>query len=308
MIFMEIGINDYDKPDHFRALREDSYNVSRTCEYEKNEMHHIHVSCEILFAELGTAVYTVSGRDYRLAPGDVLVIGSMEHHQRRIETLPFQRYGLTLLPSYYESLQPDEDLKRLLRTPTPEDFVLHYKQLDPEVFADCVHLLEMLYAEQRTDRPFRALNERSIVTQLLVTLFRAFGLVPAEHVQTEMDKRMADIKLYIDTHYRDFLDLQVLSGAFYLHPVTISKEFKRCFGQPPIQYINSVRVCMAARLLETTRRSITDIALFCGYDNVNTFLRRFKAVMNTSPLQYRKATQTWLTRNPLHNPTTTKKP
>ena len=50
---MEIKINDYYEPDHFRAISEDNYNISRTCEYEKNEMHHIHNTSEILLVEDG---------------------------------------------------------------------------------------------------------------------------------------------------------------------------------------------------------------------------------------------------------------
>lgn len=87
---MEIKINDYYEPDHFRAISEDNYNISRTCEYEKNEMHHIHNTSEILLVEDGAADYYISGRKYHVEPYDILVIGAMEHHLRRIDRLPFQ--------------------------------------------------------------------------------------------------------------------------------------------------------------------------------------------------------------------------
>ena len=84
---MEIKINDYYEPDHFRAISEDNYNISRTCEYEKNEMHHIHNTSEILLVEDGAADYYISGRKYHVEPYDILVIGAMEHHLRRIDRL-----------------------------------------------------------------------------------------------------------------------------------------------------------------------------------------------------------------------------
>ena len=74
---MDIKINDYYEPDHFRAICEDNYNVSRTCEYEKNEMHHIHNSNEVLLVEDGAADYYISGKKYHVEPGDILVIGEM---------------------------------------------------------------------------------------------------------------------------------------------------------------------------------------------------------------------------------------
>jgi len=84
-----------------------------------------------------------------------------------------------------------------------------------------------------------------------------------------------------------------LSQLFYLHPATISREFNKYFGKNLIKYINTVRVCEAANLLENTNESVTGISVACGYDSVNTFLRQFKAVMETTPLQYRRARQEW---------------
>ena len=44
---MDVKINDYYEPAHFKALNEANYDVSHSCEYEQNEMHHIHESAEI---------------------------------------------------------------------------------------------------------------------------------------------------------------------------------------------------------------------------------------------------------------------
>lgn len=32
---LEIKINDYYEPEHFQALNEDNYNLSRSCEYDR---------------------------------------------------------------------------------------------------------------------------------------------------------------------------------------------------------------------------------------------------------------------------------
>lgn len=296
---MEIKVNDYYEPDHFRALSEDNYNVSHSCEYTKNEMHHIHASCEILFAETGVADYYISGRKYRLERGDILVIGGMEHHQRRIEGLPFLRYGLSIKPAYYEGLNLGEDLKQVFQTPDPQEFELHCKHIDQKIFENCVELLKALYEEQMVHRPFRSLLDRTIMTQLAILLFRAFEMKRGDNELSDMNVRMIRIKEYIDTHFNENLNLQVLSEAFYLHPATISKEFNRYFGKTLNKYINNVRVCEAAKLLETTDESVTDIAVNCGYESVNTFLRQFKSVMETSPLQYRKSVLEWFERKPV---------
>ncbi len=46
---MQIRVNDYEELEHFRAICEDCYNVSRTCGYDRLRMSHIHNTCEILW-------------------------------------------------------------------------------------------------------------------------------------------------------------------------------------------------------------------------------------------------------------------
>lgn len=93
---MDVKINDYYEPAHFKALNEANYDVSHSCEYEQNEMHHIHESAEILFVENGSADYYVEGKKYYVEKGDILIIGSRKHHMRRLDKLPFLRYGLAV--------------------------------------------------------------------------------------------------------------------------------------------------------------------------------------------------------------------
>lgn len=294
---MDIKINDYYEPEHFKALNEDNYDVSHTCEYEKNEMHHIHESAEILFVEKGSADYYVDGKKYYVERGDILIIGSRKHHMRRIDQLPFLRYGLAVKPSYYRRLNLGEELIKVWQGPTPEEFAQHFKNVPQDVFSEVIHLMKCLYREQSEGLPFRTTVERSIVTQIAVILYRQWGLKKRDSSSSSMSQQMYDIKEYIDQHYQKELDLNSLSGQFYLHPVTISKEFSRCIGQSLTKYINSVRVCEGARLLENTQKSVTDIAGLCGYESVNTFLRQFKTIMETSPLQYRKEMKDWLDRS-----------
>lgn len=294
---MDIKINDYYEPEHFKALNEANYDVSHTCDYEKNEMHHIHESTEILFVEAGSADYYVDGKKYYVEPGDILIIGSRKHHMRRIDQLPFSRYGLAVRPSYYRRLNLGEDLLKVWQGPTPEEFVQHFKKIPEDFFSEIIYLMKCLYREQQQDQPFRATLERSIMTHIAVLLYRQWGLKKKESGTASMSQQMYDIKEYIDEHYQEDLDLNSLSEQFYLHPVTISKEFSRCIGQPLTKYINSVRVCEGAKLLENTQESVTTIAGQCGYDSVNTFLRQFKTIMETSPLQYRKEMKEWLDKN-----------
>jgi len=292
----DIKLNEYEENVHFNALNRDNYNLSKSCEYEKKGMSHIHESTEILFVEDGIAEYYVSGKKYVIEARDILIIGPREYHMCKLRELPFLRYGLTIRPCYYKSLKVNEDLLRIFQTPPPEDFVKHFKNVDVEVFEELVYLLKRLYAEEDGYQDFRGVIECSILNQIAVTLYRLSGLKQEESSVSSMYGRMLEIKEYIDGNYQSLLGLNILSELFYLHPVTISKEFNRCFGQSLTKYLNSVRICEGARLLESTEMTVTDIAVECGYDNINTFLRQFKAIMEVTPLKYRKSIREWLKR------------
>ena len=85
----------------------------------------------------------------------------------------------------------------------------------------------------------------------------------------------------------------MLGEKFFLHPSTISKDFTKYCGYNLNKYINTVRVCEAASLLENNSDSVAVIAERCGYDSVNKVLRQFKSIMDVSPLQYRKSVHEW---------------
>lgn len=64
------------------------------------------------------------------------------------------------------------------------------------------------------------------------------------------------------------------------------------FGTTMLQDITSGRMQRACKLLETTLLSMEDIAEQCGYASTSHFIRLFRKTIGTTPLQYRKNTQT----------------
>lgn len=285
---MEIKTNEYYEPDHSRAINEDNYNLSRTCDEQKNDMHHIHNSCEVLFIEDGAADYYINGQKYYVEGGDILIIGAMEHHQRRIDRFPFLRYGLTVRPSYYKSLLLGDDLVRIFSTPSPERFEKYYKKVDPKAFYRLIALMKELHAEELVLPPFRSQMERTLVTQIAVLLSRVLRLEERNRPLTAAHVRMTEVREYIEQHYTEPLNLATLSERFFLHPATISKDFHKYCGYNLNKYINMVRVTEAAKLLESGNDTIAMISSKCGYDSENTFLRQFRNIMEISPSQYRK--------------------
>jgi AraC-like DNA-binding protein len=68
----------------------------------------------------------------------------------------------------------------------------------------------------------------------------------------------------------------------------VAERFARFLGEPPMAYLARWRLQLAARLLQTTRKSVLEVALDAGYESEAAFNRAFKREFGRPPGQYRK--------------------
>ena len=62
---------------------------------------------------------------------------------------------------------------------------------------------------------------------------------------------------------------------FELHPAYISRLFKQVSGKTLLDYIESLRMELAKRLLADDAISINEIGKNCGYSNTSYFIRSY---------------------------------
>lgn len=97
------------------------------------------------------------------------------------------------------------------------------------------------------------------------------------------------IKDYIDEHYgEDSLSVSEISLVFKTNSSYLSSQFKKEFGIGLLDYITSVRISAAKKLLITTDLSNTEIGEQVGYANQRTFLRAFSKSEGITPKEYRR--------------------
>ena len=84
------------------------------------------------------------------------------------------------------------------------------------------------------------------------------------------------------------LSVPALAARAAMSLRTFARVFRAEVGTTPAAYVQQVRVEAARRLLETTRRTVDDIARACGFGTVETMHRTFQRTVHTSPGQYRR--------------------
>lgn len=67
----------------------------------------------------------------------------------------------------------------------------------------------------------------------------------------------------------------------------IARSFQEHLSMTPTEWITQQRIKRACLLLSTTRLSVLDIALDCGFESSSYFHKSFRKMMQTTPRQYR---------------------
>jgi transcriptional regulator GlxA family with amidase domain len=69
---------------------------------------------------------------------------------------------------------------------------------------------------------------------------------------------------------------------------TFLRRFVQATGMTPSEYQQRLRISRARELLEFSRKSVDNIALSIGYEDVGGFRRVFRKIVGLTPSEYRR--------------------
>lgn len=114
-----------------------------------------------------------------------------------------------------------------------------------------------------------------------------------EHAEQAFEKsktftKLTAVREYLKEHYADTITLDELSTLFFISKFHLAREYKQLFGSTLMNDLTTFRLSQAKSLLRFTQQSVESIALSCGYQNANYFIKVFKRTENITPLEYRR--------------------
>ncbi|OED50192.1 hypothetical protein AB838_03675 [Rhodobacteraceae bacterium (ex Bugula neritina AB1)] len=133
-----------------------------------------------------------------------------------------------------------------------------------------------------------------VLLSVLPAVFSAPGraaaaAAPAGRVTADTEERLRHLlqeeQLFLDPD----LSVQRLAKRLHIPARELSAAVNRTQGQNVSQYVNRFRLAHAAGLLESSDRSVTDIAAGSGFLSRSNFYRAFQRVYGETPSQYRKS-------------------
>jgi AraC family transcriptional regulator len=98
---------------------------------------------------------------------------------------------------------------------------------------------------------------------------------------------LGEVLRIVHAEYATGIDCRNIAARVGVHPVRLSREFRRAYGVTMTELAIQLRVEHAARLLRTTRRSLAAIALDAGFADQSHLAKLFRRHTGTTCARYR---------------------
>lgn len=128
---------------------------------------------------------------------------------------------------------------------------------------------------------------RAYVIELIIKIFRRMD---SKAPETSMHKaEIINTALsYLRENYNMHISVSELASNLFLSRDYFSKLFRDTTGKTVTSFLKELRINEACRLLKETDRKISNIAQYCGFNDMKHFYSVFHSEMGTTPGEYRK--------------------
>jgi transcriptional regulator GlxA family with amidase domain len=101
------------------------------------------------------------------------------------------------------------------------------------------------------------------------------------------DEPVQRAQKWLLSHSREEVDLDALAAKVGMSPRNFARRFKTATGEAPLAYLHRLRIDNAKHHLESAHKSVQEISLKIGYEDVAFFRQLFRRYTGTSPREYR---------------------
>lgn len=263
-------------------------------DWMKKYPFHWHDEFEMIYILKGKGIFSVNGFKNVCQAGDLIIVPPGSIHSIDQNQNDFVEYfniifSLSLLEenpesqcfrNYLSQLSKNDCMKELfLRSDSPVckrlsplvcDLISHghaeYPGYEMIIKARLFEIIFILYNENLNGKKFSPQNQR----------------------EKENALRLKKVLSYMKEHFAEKITIEEVSEIISLSESRFMTFFKNQTGTSFIKYLNDYRLEASAEQLLQTRKTVTQIALDNGFENISYFVRAFKSKYNSTPHEYRK--------------------
>ena len=252
---------------------------------------HWHEEMEITLIQNGTSYYKVGQEVFKTNAGDIILVPPYCTHSASV--IP----GKTMLSDslvfhldYLGANNQDLSASKYLR-PMAEGQLL---------MQEVIRAGEAGYAEVKdtflealdcfkSKPPFYEMQLKEKLLHIMILLF-SYGYIRESddsHITSENRRLIKSALEFIANHYSEKINITQLAQLAGFSESYFMSLFRRYVGMSCVQYINHYRIQEAAHALEESTKSISEIAMLNGFDNISYFNLQFRRSFGMTPREFR---------------------
>ncbi len=244
-----------------------------------SEYLHTHHYYELFFVERGKLTVVFAERTLFLSPGDILVIQPEVLHYTESGDSDMARYAFEL--SFDEKGKPDGSLQRLFGSDTP----FSVKNCDEIKVAFA--RLRAYYESGHSEKKQLMTSCLHEILYLCKEIYEQKERAISDNTYSNRESREFQIESYMSLNFAGDPSLDQLSQMLFLSNQQTNRVINQMYGRSFRKQIVYLRMKNAARLLETTKLKVTDIAEMVGYSSFHGFYGAFIKAFSVTPMEYR---------------------
>ena len=101
------------------------------------------------------------------------------------------------------------------------------------------------------------------------------------------DDLVKEAQTYIETQVHEKISFEKLSSRFAVGRRNFDRRFIKATGNTPLAYAQRVKMEVAKKALESSRKTINEVMYEVGYSDVKAFREVFRKITGMSPLEYK---------------------
>lgn len=255
--------------------------ISQTKKIAEDTLIHNHSEFEILLIEKGKSEINISGKKYDANEGDMIFINPLEVHSVYIEDKKNYSHKCICFDC---SLILDHKIKVAL---TNEALKIkhHIESKSPHKSTLENYFFGIIKAHGE--------NGKYSKTEAISYISLMFSYIMKNNLTDNLQKKSKDeifckkALKYTEEHYFEDISSKHAADTLSYNQCYFCRTFKKNFGRSFSSYLNFYRISKARSLLENDEKSITDIALECGFNTPSYFSKCFKSELGILPSEYR---------------------
>ncbi len=242
---------------------------------------HTHEFYEIFVVATGKAIHMVNGTITTIKLGDMILIRPSDvHYYDFYKSEDFSMFNFSFTEHLFNTISllfPKSKVDELINSYLPITV-----KITPFEISEIMKVMTALDQSTESDENVRS-KFRGYLAYLIGTYFTVnHENTTNKHVPSWLSNTVEEMKK-IENLSIGLPKMIELSNVTQEH---LSRELKKYYDTTPTEFINKQRLVYSIFLLDSTDKSVTNIAYECGFNNLSYFYKIFKEKYKITPHKF----------------------